>query len=173
MLIFDLELNIAVRLIRDILMAAETYWTRYYLLYNLLLLLQRLEWVLLVGLKILYRLLECELLGLLIWLLQAFVFITGLLILWKFPKFRHRGLSSILLIYKVIWCWYFSLTSFPVTITFSDQYLLVCAHVSLQERTLAIISIYSRVFMSWWLEIFEKAVLSDFLHWRFILFIGK
>ena len=66
MLIFDLELNIAVRLIRDILMAAETYWTRYYLLYNLLLLLQRLEWVLLVGLKILYRLLECELLGLLI-----------------------------------------------------------------------------------------------------------
>ena len=66
MLIFDLELNIAVRLIRDILMTAETYWTRYYLLYNLLLLLQRLEWVLLIGLEILYRLLESELLGLLI-----------------------------------------------------------------------------------------------------------
>ena len=63
MLIFDLELYIVVRLIRDFLMATETYWTLYSLR---LLLLQRLKWVLLIGLEILYRLLECELLGLLI-----------------------------------------------------------------------------------------------------------
>ena len=61
MLIFDLELNVAVRIlfIRNFFVAAETDWAFYDLL-------QRLKWELLISLKILYRMLECELFGLLI-----------------------------------------------------------------------------------------------------------
>ena len=62
MLIFDLELNVAVAIliISNFFMTSETDRA----LNNLLL--QRLKWVLLIGLEVLNRMLECKLLGFLI-----------------------------------------------------------------------------------------------------------
>ena len=62
MLIVDLELNVTVTIliISNFFMTSETNRT----LHNLLL--QRLKWELLIGLEVLNRVLECELLGFLI-----------------------------------------------------------------------------------------------------------